>query len=101
VTFSGRGAHSADLRTGHGQIELTLPRDVSATVILETAYTENLGHKTRIESDWPLTINEPPEWDDSVGTPRRYVRSRLVLGSGEGTIRVRATNGNVILKRAP
>jgi hypothetical protein len=95
VIFSGRGAHSADLSTGQGQIELTLPRDISATVVLETAYTENLRHKTRIESDWPLTISEPPEWDATVGTPRRYVRSRLVLGSGEGTIRVRAINGNV------
>ena len=79
---------------------LTLPADISATLILESAYTNNLGHKTRIESDFPLTTTETKDWDSSVGTPRRYVRSRLVLGNGESVIRVRMVNGNVVLRRA-
>ncbi|MDB4888190.1 MAG: peptidase BlaR1 [Gemmatimonadetes bacterium] len=101
VAFDGAGAHSGELTTGHGQIELVLPSDISATVILETAYTNNFNGKTKIESDWPVSVTESPDWDASQGTPRRYVRSRLVLGSGEGVITVRAVNGNVIVKRAP
>ena len=101
VMFTGRGVHSADIRSGRGRATLVLPADISATLILETAYTENHGRKTRIQSDWPLTITESPEWDGSVGTPRRYVRSRLVLGAGEGVIRVRVVNGDVSVRRSP
>jgi len=101
VAFAGGGAHSGEMTTGNGQIELVLPSDISATVILETAYTNNFSRKTRIESDWPVTVTESPDWDTSQGSPRKYVRSRLVLGSGEGVITVRAVNGNVVVKRAP
>lgn len=101
VAFDGAGAHSGDLTTGHGQVELVLPSDISATVILETAYTNNFNGKTKIQSDWPVTVTETPDWDASQGTPRRYVRSRLVLGSGEGVITVHAVNGNVVVKRGP
>jgi hypothetical protein len=66
---------------------------------LETAYTENHGRKTRIVSDWPLSITETNEWDDSYGTPRKYVRVRQNIGRGGGVIRVRTVNGNVELKR--
>jgi DUF4097 and DUF4098 domain-containing protein YvlB len=100
VTFVGGGAHSADLTSGNGQAELVLPDDISATLILESAYTDNLGHTTRIESAFPLQTTETKEWDRSVGTPRRYVRSRVVLGTGEGTIRVRVVNGNIVVRRA-
>ena len=100
VTFEGGGAHSADITSGHGAAQLTLPSDISATLILESAYTNNLGHKTRIESDYPLTTTETEDWDASAGTPRRYVRSRLVLGKGDGVIRVRVVNGNVVVRRA-
>jgi beta-lactamase regulating signal transducer with metallopeptidase domain len=100
VTFDGGGAHSADIASGHGAALLTLPADISATLILETAYTNNLGHKTRIESEFPLTTTETEDWDASVGTPRRYVRSRVVLGKGEGLIRVRMVNGNVVVRRS-
>jgi beta-lactamase regulating signal transducer with metallopeptidase domain len=100
VTFEGGGAHSGDITSGHGAATLTLPADISATLILESAYTNNLGHKTRIESDFPLTTTETEDWDASVGTPRRYVRSRVVLGKGDGVIRVRVVNGNVVVRRA-
>jgi beta-lactamase regulating signal transducer with metallopeptidase domain len=99
VTFEGGGAHSADITSGRGAALLTLPADISATLILESAYTNNLGHKTRIESDFPLTTTETEDWDASVGTPRRYVRSRVVLGKGDGVIRVRVVNGNVVVRR--
>ena len=100
VTFRGGGAHSADLTTGLGTITLHIPANISATLILETAYTNNFGRTTRIQSDFELTTTETSEWDSSRGTPRRYVRSRLVLGSGAGVIRVRAVNGNVVVRRA-
>jgi hypothetical protein len=86
--------------SGNGRIELFLPPDINAELVLETAYTNNLGHKTETQSDWPVGITETPDWDARVGTPRKYVRSRTILGTGGGVIRVRTVNGNVIVKRA-
>ena len=64
-----------------------------------SAYTDKLGHKTRIESDFPLTTTETKDWDSSEGSPRRYVRARQVVGGGDNIIRVRTVNGNVVLRR--
>jgi beta-lactamase regulating signal transducer with metallopeptidase domain len=100
ITLTGAGSHSVDVTSGKGQVVLVLPRDLSATLEIETAYTNNLGHKTRIESELPLTITETNEWDSTTGTPRRYVRGRQIVGGGLGVIRVRTVNGNVILRRA-
>jgi beta-lactamase regulating signal transducer with metallopeptidase domain len=100
ITLTGAGSHSVDVTSGKGQVVLVLPRDLSATLEIETAYTNNLGHKTRIESELPLTITETNAWDSSTGTPRRYVRGRQIVGGGLGVIRVRTVNGNVILRQA-
>ncbi len=99
IEIKGAGAHSVDVTSGKGQVVLVLPRDLDATLELETAYTDNLGHKTRIVSDWPLQTTETDNWDRSEGTARRYVRARQTIGRGEGTIRVRTVNGNVVLHR--
>jgi hypothetical protein len=99
VKFIGAGPHSADLTTGNGRIVLVIPENISATLELESAYTNNLGHRTTIQSDFPLTLTETSDWDASVGTPRRYVRARKTLGNGGGIIRVRSVNGDVVVRR--
>ena len=101
ITLTGAGSHSVDVTSGKGQVVLVVPRDLSATLDLESAYTNNLGHETRIESDWPLTVTSTKDWDSSEGTPRKYVRVRQAIGGGGGggVIRVRTVNGNVVLRR--
>jgi hypothetical protein len=79
---------------------LVVPRDLNATLDLETAYTNNLGHKTRIVSDVPLQTTETAAWDDSEGTPRRYVRARQTVGRGGGVIRVRTVNGDILVNQS-
>jgi beta-lactamase regulating signal transducer with metallopeptidase domain len=100
IELTGPGAHSVDVTSGKGQVELVVPRDLDASLELETAYTNNLGHKTRIVSDVPLQTTETATWDDSEGTPRRYVRARQTVGRGGGVIRVRTVNGDIIINRA-
>jgi len=98
IELSGAGAHSVDVTSGKGKVLLVLPRDLNATLELETAYTNNLGHKTRIVSDFPVQTTETSTWDDSEGTPRRYVRARQTIGRGGGVIRVRTVNGDIVLQ---
>lgn len=99
VTFRGADRNAADLTTGRGDVTLILPANTNAQLVLESAYTNNLGRKTHIESDWPLRITETDQWDSSVGTPRKYLRARHILGTGGRVIRVRAINGNVVIRR--
>ena len=91
--------HSVDVTSGTGRVVLDLPRDLDATIELESAYTENLGHKTSIESELALTQSETQTWDDHDGTPRKYVRARGTVGNGRGLIRVRTVNGDILVRR--
>ena len=100
IELQGVGPHSVDVTSGKGEVVLVVPRDLNAILELETAYTDNLGHKTRILSDLPLHTTETADWDSSEGTPRRYVRARQTVGLGGGVIRVRTVNGDVVLKRS-
>jgi hypothetical protein len=89
-----------DISSGTGKVVLELPRDLDARFELETAYTDNLGHATHIESAWDLEQTRTQAWDDTHGTPRRYVRARGVFGGGRGLIRVRTVNGDIEVRRA-
>ena len=100
IELKGAGAHSVNATSGRGRVVLVVPRDLDATLELETAYTNNLGHKTRIVSDFPLQTTETTDWDAREGTPRRYVRARQTLGKGGGIIRVRTVNGDIVLNRS-
>jgi hypothetical protein len=100
IELKGANSHDVDVTSGKGQVVLEVPADLNATLELETAYTDNFRDKTRIVSDWPLSVTETNTWDSSRGTPRKYVRVRQSIGRGGGLIRVRTVNGNIILKRA-
>lgn len=99
VELKGAGPHGVDVTSGKGNVTLLVPGDLNAVLDLETAYTQSFK-KTRIVSDFPLHITETTEWDNSKGTPRRYVRARETVGSAGKVIRVRTVNGDIILKRS-
>lgn len=99
LDFRGIRAPSADVTSGNGRVVITLPAVFSGTLDLETAYTDNLGHRTAIRSDWPLAISETPNWDGRNGTPRRYVRARQTIGRGGGVITVQTVNGDIVILR--
>jgi len=96
VVNANGSEHSVDVFTGHGRLVLELPADLDARFELETAYTKR---PTSIDSDFPLTQSETNDWDDSQGTPRKYVRARGTVGTGRGLIRVRVVNGDIVVRR--
>ena len=99
IDFNGVRSPNANVTSGNGRVVITLPDDFNGTLDLETAYTDNLGHRTTIRSDWPLSIDETSTWDDRNGTPRRYVRARQTIGRGGSVISVRTVNGDVVIQR--
>jgi hypothetical protein len=99
INLVGERPHPVNIRSGKGNVELVLPPDANATLDLETAYTENYRRHTKITGDWPLNVTETDQWDDSHGTPRKYVRVRQEIGKGGPVIRVRTVNGDIRVKR--
>jgi len=99
ITLTGPDGHSVNVRSGTGKVVLILPANLSAILDLETAYTESFGRRARIISDWSLSPTESSNWDDSQGTPRKYVRARQTIGRGGSVIRVRTVNGDVVVQR--
>jgi beta-lactamase regulating signal transducer with metallopeptidase domain len=88
-----------NIMSGAGTVTLIVPRNWSADLDLETAFTENNGGATRIRGDIPLTSTVTPSWDSSEGTPRRYVRVRQSIGGGGPRVRVRTVNGDIIIRQ--
>ena len=98
VDAEGR-EQSVEVGSGHGSLELVLPRNFNGRFDLETAYTQNNGRRTRIDSAFELEREETSQWDDREGTPRKYVRARGQVGEGGGWIRVRVVNGDITIRR--
>lgn len=99
IVEANGAAQNVSVTTGHGRVTIELPASYDGRFELESAYTNNFGRRTQIDSDWSLPIEETKEWDASQGTPRRYVRARGTIGSGRGLVRVRAVNGDVFVRR--
>jgi beta-lactamase regulating signal transducer with metallopeptidase domain len=90
---------TVDLASGTGKVILELPANLDARFDLETAYTDNFGRATNINSAWNLQQTRTQAWDDTQGTPRRYVRAHGTAGGGRGLIRVRTVNGDIEVRR--
>jgi putative adhesin len=99
INLVGERVHPVNIMSGKGNVELVLPKDANATLDLETAYTKNFGRRTKIKGDWKLDVKETDDWNDSEGTPRKYVRVRQDIGNGGPVIRIRTVNGDITIKR--
>ncbi|MCB1607212.1 MAG: DUF4097 family beta strand repeat protein [Xanthomonadales bacterium] len=96
--IAGKG--DIDLSTGHGDVTVTLPADFSMDVDIDLGVTKSAGSDPSIRSDFPLQVDESKDWDYSMGSPRRHIRASGKPGGGLHRLKIRATNGNIILRRA-
>jgi beta-lactamase regulating signal transducer with metallopeptidase domain len=98
IAEAGSRERLVEVFSGHGSVVLELPPNLSARFELETAYTES-GRKGRIESDWRLDQEETDQWDDTEGSPRKYVRASGSVGTRGPLIRVKTVNGDITVRR--
>jgi len=87
------------LKSGLGDIYLTLPSDISARFEIELAYTENSSRSFQISSDFDLVEDRTDTWDSSQGTSRKYIRATATVGGGRNLVKIRTTNGDVHLRK--
>jgi Putative adhesin len=97
----GTSATERDVElTSHGgTITLTVPKDFPMDVRITLAYTKNAPRTYEIIDHVGLEQRETPDWDNGIGTPRKYIRAQGRVGNGLNHVVIETTNGDVILKQ--
>ena len=83
ISIEPAGNFSIDAKNGKGDVEITLPPDVSATI-------DGRTHNGDIVTDYPLVVN---------GDEGKTVSGKL--GSGQGKITLNADVGDIHIKKGP
>lgn len=106
VTMVGdpnQGDRSVAITSMGGDIILTVPSGLSMDIDIEIAYTRDKRHKkdeVNIFSDFNITKNESDEWDDTKGSPRKYIYGKGEVNGGKHKVKIRTINGDVYLKKS-
>jgi hypothetical protein len=95
----GKGDRDVKLSSMGGEMTLTVPAALSMDVDIELAYTKNAKKKYKIISDFDLKIKETDTWDDSHGSPRKYIYGKAKIAGGKHKIKIKTINGNIYLKK--
>jgi DUF4097 and DUF4098 domain-containing protein YvlB len=97
-TGASAGERDIELSSKGGTIELTVPKDFPMSVRIMLAYTKaDRGY--HIEQHAGLEVQETDEWDNSHGTPRKYIRAAGRVGNGLNKVSIDTINGDVILRQ--
>jgi len=88
-----------ELSSNGGTVTLILPKDFPMDVRITLAYTKNAPRQYEIIDHVGLQQQETPDWDDSLGSPRKYIRAVGHVGNGLNHVTIKTINGDVILKQ--
>jgi DUF4097 and DUF4098 domain-containing protein YvlB len=96
----GTSSSQRDIRLDSkgGTIELTVPKDFAMDVKITLAYTRT-DRQYHIVQHAGLDVHESSDWDNSHGTPRKYIRAVGIVGSGTNHVTIETVNGDVILNQ--
>lgn len=87
------------LTSMRGDITLIIPQNASVKLELESAYTKKFrGSKPEIDTPFKLQIEESKEWDNSNGSPRKYISASGNFNGGKNLIKIKTINGDIKIK---
>lgn len=87
------GKRSIDIETLNGHVEVEIPENFSMDFDVEVDNRDRGGHY-EIVSDFDLDVKS-----EDAGRRHYVIRGKGSIGGGRNSVRIRATNGDVILKR--
>jgi hypothetical protein len=100
------GKRDVSLQSMGGDITLSVPDGLSMDIEIEIAYAkENRAksndefNKLKLVSDFPVKEERTKEWDNSKGSPRKYIYGTGSINGGKNKIKIKTINGNVYLKK--
>jgi DUF4097 and DUF4098 domain-containing protein YvlB len=88
-----------ELDSKGGRIELIVPKDFPMEVQITITYTKNSAQNFQVVDSIGLTQETTADWDNTLGTPRKYIRAKGRVGSGLNHVTIKTINGDVILKQ--
>ncbi|MGA2848947.1 MAG: DUF4097 family beta strand repeat-containing protein [Terracidiphilus sp.] len=88
-----------ELTSHGGTVTLTVPKDFPMDVRITLAYTRNAPRTYEIIDHIGLEQRETDDWDNSFGSPRKYIRAKGKVGTGLNHVVINTVNGDVILKQ--
>jgi DUF4097 and DUF4098 domain-containing protein YvlB len=94
-----KGDHSVKLKSMSGDVELTVPSNLSMAVDITLAYTRESSRNYKIISDFPIQLDSTKEWDHSRGSPRKYIYGTGAIAGGKNRLKIETVNGDVYLKK--
>lgn len=94
------GERSVEITSKGGNIELHLPKGISASFDIEIEYTRDSREDYRIRSDFDLEVEEDQEWDNRfLKRDVKRIRGKGETEGGDNEIRIRTVNGNVTVRK--
>jgi DUF4097 and DUF4098 domain-containing protein YvlB len=103
VTMVGdpeKGKRDVELSSMGGDIVLTVPAGLSMQFDLEIKYTKKHHRECKIISDFPVKIEETPDWDSKwMGQAHKHIYGTGSVGDGKNVIKISTTNGNITIRK--
>jgi DUF4097 and DUF4098 domain-containing protein YvlB len=101
VTIEKSGGEEAIiLRSGYGDINLTVPEDIGLTFEIDLGYIRESSRDFKIDSDMKLSIVKTDEWEKKNGEHNwwKHIYGMGEVNGGGQKVRIKTTNGNVYIK---
>jgi DUF4097 and DUF4098 domain-containing protein YvlB len=102
VTMTGdpsKRRRDVTLSSMGGDIILTLPAGISAEFDVRLTYTRRSSQDFKIDSDFPLKIEEDDEWSYRDGDPRKTISGTAEINGGKHFIKITTINGDIRIKK--
>lgn len=94
-----KGERNVDISSMGGEIDITLPADLSIEFDVRLTFTKNSRKNYKIISDFPITIEESKDWTYSKGTPRKYIDGTGKVKGGKNLVRIETINGDIRIRK--
>jgi DUF4097 and DUF4098 domain-containing protein YvlB len=102
VTMVGdpaKGKRDVDLSSMGGDITLTVPAGLSMKFDIDLEFTKNAKKHPQIVSDFPMKIEETPEWRGHWGKESKHIYGTGTVGGGDNVIKIKTINSNIYIKK--
>lgn len=96
----GEGTEGVKLSSCCGDVNLTVPADLSMDLDLTVKYTKNSSQDFEIKSDFPVQTERSQDWDYSNGSPRKTIHATGTAGGGKYPVVIETVNGDIVVKKA-
>ncbi len=94
-----KGERHVNISSMGGDIDVTLPADLSIEFDVRLTYTKNSRKNYKIDSDFDINIEESKEWDYGRGTARKYIDGTGKVKGGKHLVRIETINGDIRIRK--